>query len=199
MENDPQEVSSICSRVAIRVCGEGAEWPLALRTLRPPGWPFPKDSIYAAGVGWTRWPLPAARGCILGVAATCHSTCLMQLEWPQRSWGHWPGFISLLQSPQVRPAATPAEKAGASWSSFPSGGLSFFFFFGRPMANGVPRPGIRSKPQLPRTLLLWSRTEPASHCCTEAADPFATAGTPRKLSGGPKDLSLRVLLPMDGL
>ena len=31
----------------------------------------------------------------------------------------------------------------------------FLFFFGHPTAYRVPRPGIRSKPQLPPTLQLW--------------------------------------------
>ena len=34
----------------------------------------------------------------------------------------------------------------------------FFFFFGRPMAYGVPRPGIRSEPQLWLLTTAWSNT-----------------------------------------
>ena len=38
------------------------------------------------------------------------------------------------------------------WFAFP---LFFFFFFGHPMAYGVPGPGIRSKPQLQPKPQLW--------------------------------------------
>ena len=55
--------------------------------------------------------------------------------------------------------------------------LKIFFFFGHPMAYGVPRPGIRSELQLtaakldPLTYLAGRRIEPMSWHCRGATDP----------------------------
>ena len=56
----------------------------------------------------------------------------------------------------------------------------FFSFFGCPAAYVVPRPGIRSEPQLrhtvatpdPLTHCAGSGIEPASWCCGDTADPM---------------------------
>ena len=61
----------------------------------------------------------------------------------------------------------------------------FFFSFGCPAAYGVPRPGIRSEPQLqlmPQpdhlTHCAGPGIEPVSWHCKDGANPIVTVGTP---------------------
>ena len=61
---------------------------------------------------------------------------------------------------------------------------NFFFLFGRPVAYGVPRSGIRSKLQLQpcsnATHCAGPGIEPASWCCRDATNPMVSQGELQK-------------------
>ena len=59
-----------------------------------------------------------------------------------------------------------------------------FFFFGRPAAYGVPRPGSPSMPMMPDPLAHCAGPgiELASWCCRDGADPIGHSGNPQECS-----------------